>query len=178
MLELKNKCDQVAAQFKQSRTIPVSSRLHVERMSQTAEAFSRQLRDTSEMKFETVLSSPVWLHKFQAHCRSEFNDNELDFLVACKNAQYYPEFPPTSRAVLPAVQARQIFNEYILDGARRQINLAAHIQLPLWEAGKDDRLLAQADWQPAMQACYRLLRADPFVRFMRNQREKDPTLRW
>jgi Regulator of G protein signaling domain len=177
MLELKGKCDEVAAQFKQSRTIAVSSRLHVEKMSQTAAAFSRQLRDTHEMKFETVLSSPVWLHKFQGHCRSEFNDNELDFLVACRNAQHYPEFPPTGRVVMPAERARAIFDEFIVDGARRQINLAGSIQNPLWDAGKGNRL-AQADWQPAILACYRLLRADPFVRFMRKQRESDLTMRW
>jgi len=178
VLELKDKCDDVAAQFKQSKTIPLSSRLHVERMSQTAAAFARQLRDTAEMNLETVLSSPVWLHKFQAHCRGEFNDNELDFLVACKNAQHHPEFPPTGRVTLSAERARAIFDEFIKDGVRRQINLAADIQIPLWDAAKQKDGLAKADWQPAIRACYRLLRADPFLRFMNRQREKEPTLRW
>jgi len=177
MLELKSKCDEVAAQFKQSRTIPISSRLHVERMSEAAAAFARQLRNTHEMKFEAVLSSPMWLHKFQAHCRGEFNDNELDFLVACKNAKHYPEFPPTGRVVLSPERARAIFDEFIKDGVRRQINLAADIQNPLWDADKAGGL-ADANWQPAIHACYRLLRTDPFVRFMNKQREKDPTLRW
>src|SRR4051812_24089121 len=48
VLELKAKCDEVAGKFKESRTIPSSSRLHVEKMAKAAGEFSGQLRISVE----------------------------------------------------------------------------------------------------------------------------------
>ena len=178
MLELKGKCDQVATSFQHSKTIPGSSRLHVERMSEAAEAFARELRGVEKLKLAALLYSPVWRQRLLDHCRREFSAENLEFLLAVTTGRFYPIFPPTERIILPAEQARAIFSEFIAAGAPKLINLPSDIRAKLVKAAgiKDgeEGCLAKADWRDAVYDIYRLVQKDTLRRFNDKVNRTDP----
>jgi len=169
VLELKGKCDQVATSFQHSNAIPMSSRLHVEKMSEAAETFSRELRGVEKLKLAALLYSPIWRQRLLAFCQSEFSSENLEFLLAVTTGRFYPIFPPTERILLPAGQAREIFSKFIAGAAPKQINLPNDIRAKLVTAAgiKDGEkgCLAEADWRDAVYDIYRLVQKDTLRRF-------------
>ena len=169
VLELKGKCDQVASSFQHSRTIPISSRLHVEKMSEAAEIFSRELRGVEKLKLAALLYSPIWRQKLLAFCQSEFSSENLEFLLAVTTGRFYPIFPPTERILRPPGRLAKSLASSSQPTPLSRSDLPNDIRAKLVTAAGikdgDKGCLAEADWRDAVYDIYRLVQKDTLRRF-------------